>query len=452
MHEALDDLLTSLPGLAGVILITASEYHTHCWSHIDRITLEDGYRDRKRIPDCPRCREREPAQVVGELVTMWRDAAQRVTSSPRVIAWNWGWSAWYPEPQAPVIDALPQGVELMADWERGSIRPWRGREIFIDEYSLSFVGPSDRFLKSRACAQRNDMLMHAKLQLNTTHEIGSIPNLPLITNIHGKLAGLTRHEIDGFMGCWNFACDLTLNTFAVGLFTEDPQTFMDPGRFFNELAARYFGLDDAASLVESWRGFAAAFDNYPFTIPIIYYGPISYAPAYPLSPQYHDRDMGPGYLPYSPWGDRLESCLYCFNLDEATAAFTDLARLWSDEHVARYVAALTPNGSASDEHKRHRGAEARCATMIGHQLRSNAHIYQFHQWRRGEMKRLGIEGPCTLELGDRAREIIDAEIANTQAAIPLVESDSRLGFHHEGQAYLYDAAMMRRKLETMSAL
>lgn len=451
MREAIADLFAALPGLAGIILITASEYHTHCWSHVSRTaTMEDGYGGRPTSPSCPRCREREPAEVVGELVTMWRDAAARVSPSPRVLAWNWSWSMWYAEPQAEVIEALPAGVGLMADWERGSARPWRGKEIFIDEYSLGFTGPSTRFLRSRQCARQRGLSMHTKLQLGTTHEIATVPNLPLVASLHGKLTGLTRHEVSGYMGCWNFGCGLTLNTFAFGLYAQDPPAFAAPERFFAELARRYFGLDDAEALSQAWRGFGAAFDNYPFNIPVLYHGPMNYAPAYALSPQFHDREMGPSWLVHDPWGDRLESCLHKFTLDEATAAFTDVARLWR-EHLPRYLQALLPDGSASEEQNHHRLEEARCATMIAHQLQSNAHIYRFHQWRRREMQRLNLTGPCTLVIDHHARSIIDAEIANTQAAIPLVESDPRMGFHQECQAYLYDVPRMTRKIEAMSA-
>ena len=126
--EAVDTTFQALPGLAGVLLITASEWHTHCWSHLARRNLKNGVHENEQLqPRCPRCRKREPSEVVGELVKTWTDSARRCDPSPRVIVWNWSWSMWYPDPQVEVIDALPAEAELMADFERGSVRQWHGR-------------------------------------------------------------------------------------------------------------------------------------------------------------------------------------------------------------------------------------------------------------------------------------------------------------------------------------
>lgn len=336
---------------------------------------------------------------------------------------------WYPEPQREVIDALPDGVELMCDFERGGRRDWFDRSIEVDEYSLVYVGPSERFTKSRACVDT----IHAKLQIGTTHEIATVPNLPLIGNLHAKLCGLQEKNVSGAMCSWNFGTMLTLNTFAFGRF--DP----DRDRFFHDVATQYFGACDVDAIAGAWLGFADAFAAHPFDMSLLYLSPVNMAPAYPLSLEYRDQPMGPAWLVHEPWGDRLEDCLGCFTLDEAIRGFETVARVWR-QHLPGYIMALAPG--AGGEYDRHRREERNTAVMIGHQMQSTANIFRFHRWR----------GRGNEALDNVGRAIVEAELANVEAALPLVESDPRLGLHLECQAYLYDASRVREKINQLQAM
>ena len=71
--DASAQLAEKLPELGGVILITASEYPGHCYSH---------RRKKDATPwtpliECPRCREREPWEVAAELVNLVHDGIRR---------------------------------------------------------------------------------------------------------------------------------------------------------------------------------------------------------------------------------------------------------------------------------------------------------------------------------------------------------------------------------------
>src|SRR5690606_6238539 len=107
------------------------------------------------------------------------------------------WSVWYPDPQTPIVAHLPRGVDLLVDWERGGERAWpisEGREqsLAVDEYSLAYAGPSERFVGSRDAAGKTPVLV--KLQIGMRHELATVPNLPLLTALHAKLVGLRRLE------------------------------------------------------------------------------------------------------------------------------------------------------------------------------------------------------------------------------------------------------------------
>jgi hypothetical protein len=448
-EEAAQSVLRDLPCLAGVILITASEHHSHCWSHYVRYGLDDGVTPPATAPlRCPRCVRREPAELVAQIAHVWRAAADAHAPACRVIAWNWSWSMWYRDPQREVVDALPPGVDVMADWERGGQRAWRGRTLAVDEYSLGYAGPSERFLGTHAAARQAGRTVLAKLQIGTTHEIATVPNLPLLTNLHQKLTGLHEHGIAGFMGAWNFGCSLTLNTYAVRHFLEHPTECRDCDRFLASLAQSYLGVVEPAAVIRAWERFAQAFENYPFHIQLLYFSPLNDAPAHPLSFRYTATPLGPSWMPHV-FGDRLEDCLGPFAMDEVADAFADLACGWQAglreyEHALGHLPA-----AASGEHRRHAAEELRCAEMIGLQFRSVVNLFRFHLERQRLMAQDGLSAPCDLPRTDALEGIMRDEIRSARAALLRVDADPRLGFHQEARVYMYDATPIRKKIEQM---
>jgi hypothetical protein len=448
MRQAINNLFDETPGLGGVILITASEYHTHCWSHQVLRSLNDGFTTVSGRPlGCPRCRDREPAEVLSELITIWRDAAEESTPKTRVLCWNWSWSMWYPEPQAEVYQSLPEGVEILADFDRGSKIVRRGRELDIDEYSLSVVGPSDRFTGSSDAARKRGFTVHAKLQLGTTHEIATVPNLPLIEQLHGKFVQMTRRGVSGFMGTWNFGCSLTLNTAALRLYLQNPESYESCDRFMRDLATAYFGDVDPDTVRSSWRLFGQAFQNYPFSIKLLYWSPINYAPSYVFWGRYEARPMGMSCYEHA-WGDRLDDSIP----QGMTAAMMaeDLEAVVStwEEGLEHYNRALSKQ-TADTTYDQRRREEANCARMIALQLGSAANIYRYHAWRMKRIEALGLTPPCDVPMADEASAILRRERALAAEAIELCRNDTRLGYHQESHAVFYDQTSIARKVAAL---
>ncbi|OPZ25865.1 MAG: hypothetical protein BWZ02_02272 [Lentisphaerae bacterium ADurb.BinA184] len=439
LRQAVGSAMAGLPGLAGVVLITACENLTHCWSKIRR-------RQGAPPPECPRCREREPADLVIELLDVWA-AARRAHPRPfRLWAWNWEWAQWYEDPQREIVGRLPDGVELLLDLEFGGHKTWRGRDMPIGEYALSYVGPSDRLVATQDAVAGRGIPTHAKVQINTTHELCTVPNLPLLATLHGKLRALCERRIDGFMGCWSIGTQFTLNTFAVRLFLRSPQPYFDEEVFLRDLAAEYLGITDGAELVlTAWRGFSEAFKAYPFSVPMLYRGPQNDAPGRVLSLDFEGRPIGRSFMPDEP-GDDLTPCLEGFDLDDVVAAFAAIRDGWLAV-LPGYLAALDGRrGRVTDAQRRHRIEEASCARMLGHQFRSIVNVFAFYREQRRQMGELGLRPPCRLPPGPGLLAILADEIANTEAALPVVEADPRLGFHEEFHGHKYDATALRAKL------
>lgn len=454
LRQAITSIARNIPDLAGVILITASEHHTHCYSHHAAIPLNDGITENLSPPTmtCPRCSARSPADVVLELLEIWEQSIHAVSPRCHVVAWNWSWSMWYPDPQQPIVDHLPQGVCLMADFERGGHRPWRGTTLPVDEYSLAYPGPSERFTGSSALARKRHIPVWAKLQIGTTHEIATVPNLPLIQNLHRKFVGLVDQQVAGALCVWNFGCHLTLNTFALKLFADHPDTYRNADRFLPDLVTQYFAVRDTHAVVSAWALFCRAFEHHPFSLPFLYFGPMNHAPACPLSSEYSGRPLKGSWIDAPDFGDRHHDAIVPpFTLPLVVDALRDMADLWQ-QGVVLYGQALSGDAHTDPAIRLHRAQELSCARMIGIQLRSTLHLLAFQDWRLRRMEEMGLQPPCSLPLDEHAVDLIRREITNITPAVALTQADPRLGHHQEAQAYFYHSAMIAAKLDDLRQL
>ena len=102
------------------------------------------------------------------------------------------------------MNALPDDVILMAGFERGGRKKILDKMRVIDEYSLSYVGPSATFRRCADLARKRGLPIMAKLQIGTTHELATVPSLPLIGNLYDKVKAFKKLKIRSYMGCWNF--------------------------------------------------------------------------------------------------------------------------------------------------------------------------------------------------------------------------------------------------------
>jgi len=434
LHEGAETLSRELPGLQGAILITASEFQAHCHSHYctNPERVPDGI---PAVPlDCPRCAERDPREIVNDVVESVYNGFQDAGHGAEVVAWNWSWSLYEPDPQTSIINRLPKDVMLMAGFERGDTKVILGKVRTIDEYSLSFAGPSQRFLKSYRVARRRGMRVMTKLQLATTHELATVPNLPLIGNLYDKAAAMRRLKIDSFMGCWNFGNMITSNTTAFSRFLT-AKRLAPRAPAMRAFARDYLPGCDPALVVQAWDGFAEAMNSYPFTIPFLYYGPLNYAVARPIEPAPLDpRPSGPSWL-RSRRGDGLESSLGCYTLEEITQGLGEVAEHWWEavETFERGVRRCQAPAARS---------ELDTVRVAGHSFRSGWNLYRAYklrqEWDASKLPAL--------------QEIMRDELAHLPDALPIIARDKRMGYHSECQYRMYSPAAVRRKIRRLQAL
>jgi len=411
------DLFRNVPGLAGVILITMSEHLTHCWSHTNKTA--------DQTTTCPRCAEREPAEVISEVVNLIAEGVHGAKPDAEVIAWTWSWDMAEKVPHEQILTALNDDVIVMADFERGQWIKQRKRRWFADEYMLSLPGPTDDFRKKRRMAESLGKTVWAKVQIANTHELATVPYIPVPAKLAEKFTNMRAEGVKGYMGCWIFGNYPSIMTELAGRYSWEPLP-ESPQQYLRVLAAKIYGDEGAPDAVAAWRRMSRAFGSYPFSQHLVYVGPMNYTCIYPFRLHSAGIEAGPSWILHENFGDGLDWA----SLGLDTPDEKDFIREQFEIVVSGWREGLTRLAEAADKAPDALKARAERdygvaeATML--HLDSTICIMAFLQARDR------LEGG-----DDRAAAIADmkaameAELANRKRLLEICRRDSRIGFHSE---------------------
>ena len=436
IFEATREVSKRLPALGGVITITMSEHIQHCYSHYGNPDVPELAVPLGQPTGCERCDARQPSDIVLDILRKMHDGLQAAGNGTELIAWNWSWGFFETDPRhSEIIKGLPEGVILMAGFERGGSKVILGKERVIDEYSLSFSGPSQRFKDARRAAGRREVPVMARLQFGTTHELATVPNLPLIGSLYDKAKAMRKMGVGGYMGCWNFGNLLTANTSAFNRFLTAKQ--LPPKKqALVDFARDYFPGCDAKKVAEAWKLFGEAMDSYPFSIPFLYWGPLNYAVAHPIIPGPLDPEpVGPSWLPAERGDELKESFINYFTMTEIIKGLGILSKTWW-QGAERLEDALAGCEAPTARE------EINTARMAGHCFQSGWNLYRAYRLRR-DWK------PSHLK---PMHAIMRNERDHLTDAAAIAQADQRMGFHIEPQLQMFTGASIRRKVEALDVL
>ena len=424
--------------LAGVFLISASEHPHHCWSHAcinPHHPCPDPFWVKR--PGCPRCAHRHPADVVAEIINTVHEGVTSTRPQAKVVAWDWDWNMYEKPPYRKIIAGLNHNVVLMGDFERGTVVRRAGTRRVVEEYSLMAPGPSPRF-KTKTHWVRSGRTVWAKLQINTTHELATVPNLPLPVSLYRKFKYLRQAGIDGYMATWNFGCATdTLNAFAVKTFSNARRLPNEPTALKN-LARDYFGPGvDAKKIVNGWYAFQRACRFFPHGGKhLLYFTPINYALAYPLKRRFDGRALGPSWRRHE-FGDRLEDRTQPYTFSQLVKLLEQLSAAWT-RAVDDYEEALA-GANRIDRARKELGV----ARAVAGSYRSLYNVYRWYQ-----AIKLWTEDPTS----PANRAILTDELENLRQVLPWVKADPRLGFHEEPHWSVFNPRQLKRKLYELTKL
>ena len=424
IRNSIATICRAVPDLGGFFSITASENLTNCWSHGGGVK-------------CPRCSQRPPADVIAEVNRLFRNGIREAGSKAQLIAWDWGWNdAW----AGDVIKQLPAEVALqsVSEWslpiERGGVKSEVG------EYSISAIGPGPRAQRHWKIARERGLKTIAKIQAGCTWELSAVPYIPAIANVARHAENLRGANIDGLMLGWTLGgypspnLEVVSKTLACGSADEAMQ----------RVAKRRFGASLAPAVVKAWRGFSAAFSEFPYHGGVVYSGPQQLGPANLLWAEptgYAATMVGFPYDALDAWRAIYPPEIFIRQLEIVAGGF--------EHSLAELRTGLIRNTATAVQH---RALELECgvAEAAAIHFRSAANQARFVSARTALAQATGPEGAAI----PRATmiQLLQREMTLARRLYELQRRDSRLGFEASHQYYFVPVDLMEKVLNCRDLL
>ena len=436
LEESTRSIFSSVPDLGGLIDINVGERPTICPNA--GMTQNN----------CPRCAQRQPWEIMADCLAAMERGMHAANPSAEMISWFYCPSTrrdggWSDEALRAAAGHIPPGVALQHNFESGGGKEQLGQWRDASDYWLSYLGPSQRFVDCAKRAAANGTRIFAKLQVGCSHEVASVPFVPVPGNLYQKYKAMHKLGVSGVMQCWYFGNYPGVMNRAAGELAFAPLA-ASQDEFLLRLARRDWG-SDAPQVVKAWNAFATAYANYPLNHIFSYYGPMANGVAWPLYLKPRDLPLEPTWLlQYPPSGDRIGDCVtQSHTLDEDVTLCDRMARGWKEG--VEILRVLKPKYAGNPERLKDIGL----AEALGIQFQSGANILRFCALRQRLAWGKGNE---RLSLLEPMKALVRDELALDERLLPLCEADSRLGFHSEAEGYKYYPDRIRWRMDLLQQL
>jgi hypothetical protein len=423
--NSITTICRAVPDLGGFFSISASENLTNCWSH------GGGAK-------CPRCSQRPPADVIAEVSRLFHDGIHKAGTKAQLIAWDWGWNdAW----AGDVIRQLPAEVALqsVSEWslpiERGGVKSEVG------EYSISAIGPGPRAQRHWKLARERGLKTIAKIQAGCTWELSAVPYIPAVENVARHAENLRGANVNGLMLGWTLGgypspnLEVVSETLACGSADEAMQ----------RVAERRFGKSLAPEVVAAWRGFSAAFREFPYHGGLVYSGPQQLGPANLLWAEptgYAATMVGFPYDDLEGWRAIYPPEIFVQQFEKVAAGF-DRALKELQVSALRHKAVTREQRTALLE-------ECGVAEAAAIHFRSAANQARFVMARRGAATAKAAEAAALHRA--MLEHVLKDELALARRLHEIQSRDSRIGFEASNQYYYVPVDLMEKVLNCRNLL
>ena len=380
LYESVNSIFRAVPDLGGMINITHGERPTTCLSAIPSTSA--GH------IDCPRCSDKARYEILAASLSAMEKGMHDAAPGAELISW-----LYMPQPQNyrtgdsyslaewvyDIPAHTPKGVILQFNFESGVRKTVFGKEMVGGDYWISNPGPSSRFERVAETARKNGTQVSAKIQTGCSHEVATVPYVPVPSLLYRKFSEMRRLGVSHTMLCWYFGNYPGLMNKVASELTFEPFP-KDEDTFLQRLALLYWKKDDVSKVVKAWKYFGKGYENYPLTNMFQYYGPMHDGPVWPLFLKPADAPLSPTWQigssvtrkPWPPSGDRIGECLGdILTLGETTELARRMSTSW-DRGVALLDELEPRYGNDPD-----RILDIGIAKALGIQFRSGYNISPF---------------------------------------------------------------------------
>ena len=420
MSDALTHVFHEVPDLAGVFTITASEGLTNCASHGNWKT-------------CPHCKDRTDAEIIAEVNATIEQGVHHGNPKANVLVWDWGWRNHGDAPD--IIARLPKSVWLMSVSEWGLSLNRGDVKTTVNEYCLSAVGPGPRAQRHWTLAKAAGLKTAAKVQLNNSWELGSLPYLPVMNLVAQHCHNLASLGLDGMMMSWSVGGYPSPNLEIAARFSAKPAAGV--GEALDAIATEHYGAAGAPLARQAWSAFSAAFTHYPFDIAVLYQSPVQLGPANPLYPKKTGYKATMSGFPY----DDLDGWRGPYPADVFISQFEAVAEGWRSGLVPLEAAVE----KAPPQRRAETQAELRYAKAAALHFQSVANQAAFIVARNMLVDRGDTLSPDQWrQLRAAMRRRLQSETMLAHRLFTLAREDSRIGFEPSDQYFYLPLDMVEK--------
>ncbi|NLD87103.1 MAG: hypothetical protein GX633_02440, partial [Clostridiales bacterium] len=424
--EAMYTLCNLCPGIGGIIIITMGERGTACGS--GRMDI-----------NCSNCKDKPIGEVLSQTVDSLMEGVRKSVSNCEFISWSYGHRFWSNDAIKDYVRSAPDDVMLMQNFEEMGFAKQLGRERIAIDYWLSYVGPSQMFEATARQANESNKHLYAKTQVCCSHELATVPYVPVPGILWEKYKAMRSYNVEGVMQCWYFGNYPSLMNKTAGELAF-LRNYDDKNAFLRHIAGIYWGENNVDKVVDAWNLFEKSYRNYPLNIMFSYYGPVHDGPVWELQLLPKNFPLPRSWQSIDPVnGDRIgESLLSGHTLEEAIELCDRMLKSWYDG------CSLLPLSSGYYL----RDEQLSVVEAIRIQFRSALNILLFYKAR----DELGRNLSDNVALLSYMRKLVEDEISNSHALCFLCKKDGRLGYHSEGEGYKYFPDKLLHRVEYLKTM
>ncbi len=440
-------LLRSCPRAKGLVFVGEScEFPSKDQRTRGRLRLDpspDGQPDPRPSPGWWPCTD------YPQWLDLLKKTVRRYNPELDIVFWTYNWG-WAPEAdRLALIRSLPTDISLQATFEMFENVVKEGIVTRCVDYTASFEGPGQYFRTEAQTAHERGIPLYTMSNTGgLTWDIGVIPYEPVPFHWARRWSALLQaHEDWGLVGLmeshhygWWPSIVSELAKWA----------YWTPAVSIPELAeriaARDFGAAGGPLAIRAWQAWSEAIRDYVPTNED-QYGPFRVGPAYPLQFQ-ADVDVFPS-APYAHFGNEILTTHYRphkpEDLPTEIRLLERMGRRWAEGlDCLEQALAQTP------EPKRDNALRmVNLGRFIGRCVQTTIHTKRWWLLREQVLAETG-QARATALLAELVA-LGEAEIANAEATIPLVEFDSRLGWE-PSMEYMTDRSHLEWKIAWMRRL
>lgn len=386
-----------------------------------------------------------------ELLQMVQSVVYPHNPDADIVFWsyNWGWAP--KDARLELIRNLPKGITLQVTFDMWQqFADEKGRTYKIDDYSISFPGPSQVFIDEAEEAKRCGVRLYSMTNTGgRTWDNGVTPYLPVPQQWQKRYEGLRQaHEAYGLCGLMENHHFGWLPSFLTLFAKNAYMTNAIPDEdMLRRIAARDFGAE-ADKALAAWELFSEGLRSV-IAANCDQYGPYRCGPTYPLLFDQTQAEIEPD-MPSVPWATHAKFGIWFPMYPENIFEKTDFTML-RYERVQKTMECFRKGHGLLCEAVRsigaEKGSEPSCQAAVAGFLHSSyVTAYHVMRWtiakvllravRTGALPEgadvffdaLGLKDRTEAALTAVLRDTARAETENVSRAVAYQLEDSRIGF------------------------